>query len=90
MEGRERKHQIIKKYYDNTKDRWPHIFRHEFIQLVYLCEHGFDLNRYQKSNTRYIPDLVEGHCACGLKLLQCDIWNSGTMNKIIAEIDALV
>ena len=47
MEGRERKHQIIKKY-SNTKDRWPHIFRHEFIQLVYLCEHGFDLNRYQK------------------------------------------
>ena len=48
MEGRERKHQIIKKYSDNTKDRWPHIFRHEFKQLVYLCEHGFDLNRYQK------------------------------------------
>ena len=94
VEGQERKHQIIKKYSDNTtvQNRWPHIFRHEFIQLVYLCKHGFDLNRYQKRNTRYIPDLVGSHCACGLKItnLQCDICNSGTMKKIIAEIDAVV
>ena len=94
MEDREQKHQIIKKYSDNTtvQDRWPHVFRHEFIQLVYLREHGFDLSRYRKRNTRYIPDLVEGHCACDVKLtnLQCDICNFGNIKKIIAEIDAAV
>ena len=94
MENREQKHQIIKKYSDNTtvQDRWPHVFRHEFIQLVYLRDHGFDLSRYRKRNTRHKPDLVEGHCACDLKLtgLQCDICNSGNMKKIIDEIDATV
>ena len=50
VEDREQKHQAIKKYSHNAtvQDRWSHIFRHEFIELVYLREHGFDLNRYRK------------------------------------------
>ena len=94
IEGREQKHQIVKKYSNNATvhDRWPHFFRHEFMQLVYLREYGFDLNRYRKGNTRYMPDLVEGHRACGLKLtnLQFDICDSCTIKKITAEIDAVV
>ena len=50
VEDREQKHQAIKKYSHNAtvQDRWSHIFRHEFIELVDLREHGFDLNRYRK------------------------------------------
>ena len=38
MEGREKKHQQIKKHaYNSTiQNRWAYIFRHEFVQLVYL------------------------------------------------------
>ena len=33
MEGREQKHQMIKQYSENTtfKNKWPMIFRHEFV-----------------------------------------------------------
>ena len=50
MEDREQKYQFIKKYSHNAtvQDHSSHIFRHEFIELVYLREHGFDLNRYRK------------------------------------------
>ena len=38
MEGREQKHQKISKYAENTtvQNRWPMIFRHEFILLIHL------------------------------------------------------
>ena len=40
MEGREQKHQKISKYAENTtvQNRWPMIFRHEFILLIHLNE----------------------------------------------------
>ena len=43
MEGREQKHQRIVKYAENTtfQNRWPQIFRHEFVQLIYLREQGY-------------------------------------------------
>ena len=39
MKHREQKHQIIKTYSDNTADqnRWHHVFRHKFKELVYLA-----------------------------------------------------
>ena len=44
MEGREQKHQMVDKYSQNStfQERWKFIFRHEFTQLIYLREHGFD------------------------------------------------
>ena len=38
MEGREQKHQKTSKYAENTtvQNRWPMIFRHEFILLIHL------------------------------------------------------
>ena len=38
MEGREQKHQKNSKYAENTteQNRWPLIFRHEFILLIHL------------------------------------------------------
>lgn len=50
MEGREQKHQQIKKYADNTtvQNRWEYIFRHEYIRTVFLRENGSDDIRYKK------------------------------------------
>ena len=44
MGGREQKHKTIGKYAGNTtyQNRWPMIFRHEYMQLIYLRENGYD------------------------------------------------
>ena len=46
MEAREQKHQRVEKYSQNTtvQCRWPMIFRHKYIQLIYLREKGYDGN----------------------------------------------
>ena len=43
MEPREQKHQRLKKYAENTTvaNKWPMIFRHEFLQLIFLREMGY-------------------------------------------------
>ena len=50
MEGREKKHQMIAKYAGNTtyQNRWPLNFRHEYMQLIYLRENGYDNVKYIK------------------------------------------
>ena len=49
--------------------RWPRIFRHEYIELKYLRENGFDQKIYTKRGINYIPDVDEHSCVnCGLKL----------------------
>jgi len=68
MEGREQKHQMIAKYARNTtfKGRWKSIFRHEFIQLIYLREHGFDKKKYYKQKNSYLPENSDKTCSgCG-------------------------
>lgn len=80
MEAREQKHQQIQKYSHNTtfQNRWQQIFRHEFIQLVYLREHGYDTLRYRKRKVNYLPKYSEQECQnCGIELderkcLVCD------------------
>ena len=58
MEGREQKHQKISKYANNStfQNRWPMIFRHEFIQLIHLRENGFDDINYTRRGKKYVPD----------------------------------
>ena len=87
MEGREQKHQQIKKYAHNStvQQRWSYIFRHEFIQLIYLRENGFDLKCYRKRDTSYLPDVSNGNCDCSLKLKndgKCSICDSQIMIEI--------
>ena len=50
MEGREQKHQMIAKYSENTtpQNRWSMIFRHEYLQLIYLRLNGYDDIKYLK------------------------------------------
>lgn len=95
MEGREQKHQRIVKYAHNTtyQCRWPYIFRHEFIQLIYLKENGFDQISYNTKNVSYMPVLVENSCQlCGLKYLNesksCNICNSIYRKNVIDLISA--
>ena len=56
MEGREQKQQMISKYteYSTYQNRWPMIFRHEYIQLIYLRENGYDNVNYTKKSVNYI------------------------------------
>ena len=89
MEGREQKHQKISKYAENTtiQNRWPMIFRHEFIQLVYLRENGYNIN-YKKKSTNYIPMSRESSCSyCHLEFKsgnsQCVLCNSDFMAEIM-------
>ena len=73
MEAREQKHQKIKKYAENTtfQNKWPMIFRHEFLQEIFLRERGFDDITYTKKQNKYIPDILEDSCStCRLKMHQ--------------------
>ena len=65
MEGREQKHQTIAKYAENTtfQNRWPLIFRHEFIQLIHLRENGFDNINYRKKVIPYVPKYNDNTCS---------------------------
>ena len=76
MEGREQKHQSIEKYSRNStyQNRWPSIFRHEFVQLVFLRENGFDKKKYNTNSVNYVPVVLDGHClncALGLENGKC-------------------
>jgi len=87
MEGREQKHQQIQKYSHNTtfQNRWSLIYRHEFIQLIYLRENGYDTVNYRKRSNSYVPVPVLSECiACGLKLSDklCSMCDSVQMKKI--------
>ena len=91
MEGREQKHQKIKIYSEKAtyQKRWSYIFRHEFIQLVYLRRRGFDNLKYRKCVTTYIPEPKVGCCDCSLELVNgvCMICHSDAMKEVVAKVD---
>ena len=71
MDGREQKHQMIGKYTENStyQNRWPMIFRHEYIQLIYLRENGYDNVKYTKKSVNYMKEPAKGFCLiCNLQL----------------------
>ena len=82
MEGREQKHQMIAKYSENTtpQNRWSMIFRHEYLQLIYLRLNGYDDIKYLKKTTSYIPkddavllcEICSTNIDSGNKCLLCD------------------
>ena len=81
MEGREQKHQSITRYAENTtfQNRWPLIFRHEFVQLIHLRENGFDKVNHIKRTKPYVPVLTNGCTNCAMiissddgKCILCD------------------
>ena len=91
MEGREQKHQAIEKYSKNTtfQNRWPLIFRHEYVQLIYLRENGFDNVRYMKRGVKYIPESNSescNKCCSKLKNDKCLICDSKYMKVVLKEV----
>ena len=95
MEGREQKHQRIQKYATKTtfQCRWPLIFRHQFIHLIYLRENGFDTICYRKRFTKYIPEIEQGFCeTCSSDLMKdnnCKICDSVYMKKVEEKLDRM-
>ena len=90
MEGREQKHQQKFRYMKNStaQEKWQYVFRPEFISCVYLRENGFDQKNYHKERQSYIPHLLEGYCACSLKLENsglCLICSSDEFVKLSLE-----
>ena len=72
MEGREAKHIALHRLSLNTtyRQRWREVFRHEFIMLIWLPEHGYESSSYSPSKNVYIPSRVfndSNYCYCGLK-----------------------
>lgn len=91
MEGREQKHQVIKKYMKNTtvQQRWEYVFRHEFISTVYLRENGFDDLGYCKKTISYHPIVTNNHCRCGLLLNEnlCEICDGREFMELLHNLE---
>ena len=90
MEGREQKHQKIVKYSDKTTfhNRCSRIFRHEYIDLIYLRENGFDKKSYYSRGKEYTPVLKDGHCKkCDLVINDdiCNICDNVLMTNHVNE-----
>ena len=90
MEGREQKHQRIKKYMDNTiyQNKWPMVFRHEFLQLVYLREMGLDEKKYIRKQKKYIPDSLDNCCHnCGIAFVDgnCPLCDNIEMTQLLRD-----
>ena len=68
------------KYSNNTtyQNRWADIFHHDYIQLIYLRENGFDFKKYQQSKTTYTSKHKIGLCECSLPLIElhCEVCDS--------------
>ena len=94
MEGREQKHQKISKYAENTtvQNRWPIIFRHEFIKLIHLRENGYGSVKYIKKFSKYILVPEENSCEqCFLEFqphsTQCALCNNDFMKEILRLVE---
>ena len=74
MEGREAKHIALQRLSANNtfQRRWVEIFRHEFIMLVWLPEHGHEPCSNTLVTKKCIPDRAlndPNFCYCGLEKL---------------------
>ena len=95
MEGREQKHQMIAKYSENTapQNRWSMIFRHEYLQLIYLRLNGYDDVKYRKKTASYIPT-VDISLSCGIcraiidSGIKCLLCNDPVMLQAMKVLDA--
>ncbi|XP_028404832.1 uncharacterized protein LOC114527403 [Dendronephthya gigantea] len=77
MEGREAKHIALQRLSANTtyQNRWSEIFRHEYIMLVWLPEHGHEPCSNTPGKDNYIPERAVNdpkYCYCGLEKVSSD------------------
>ena len=96
MQGREAKHQQLHSYLDHSvgaslEQRWKIVFRHEFVELIWLRMHQPTTDTYKhredyKSYEKY--EDKAGYCPCGLSLpedLMCCICGDRLMTLIEAS-----
>ena len=69
MEGREAKHVALAKFARNShhSSRWQHVFKHEFLSLIWLRENGYDSTQYKSTKDKYVPQrcFTAAFCNCG-------------------------
>ena len=94
MEGREAKHIAMSQYNQNTNfhGRWVQIFRHEFVQLIWLRVKGFFVEENNAYKETYIPLGVSSGetCFCGFDLTQNDQKCNYCLHKYRKEIETSV
>ena len=43
------------------------MFRHEFLQLIFLRGMGYDEVNYYRKSKKYLPDITDNNCSkCGM------------------------
>ena len=104
MQGREAKHVKLAMYLKNTcnlkeKSRWPTVFRHEYVSLIWLkkmdpCSVSYKQGQGKRSES-YIPKSVRENdgrfCQCGLSKHNnsgCNICTSSVTNHIRESVTA--
>ena len=102
MQGREAKHVKLAMYTKNTcnlkkSSRWPTVFRHEYVSLIWLREmdpHNVSYKQGQgKRSESYIPKSVRENdgrfCQCGLLKFNdtgCNICTSSVTNLVSQSV----
>ena len=78
MQGREAKHVQISSYAKNSlfKERWPQVFRHDYIGKLWLPLRQPSLLTYHKARDSLIPNRVtsdpQHFCSCGFSKAVCN------------------
>ena len=78
MQGREAKHVQIASYAKNSlfKERWPQVFRHDYISKLWLPTHQPSLLTYHQAKDSLIPSRVttdpQHYCYCGFPKVECN------------------
>ena len=78
MQGREAKHVQISSYAKNSlfKERWPQVFRHDYISKLWLPLRQPSLLTYHKARDSLIPNRVttdpQHFCSCGFSKAVCN------------------
>ena len=78
MQRREAKHVQIASYAKDSlfKERWPQVFRHDYISKLWLPIHQPSLLTYHQAKNSLIPSRVTKdplhHCYCGFAKAECN------------------
>ena len=92
MQGREAKHVQIASYAKNSlfKERWPQVFRHDYISKLWLPIHQPSLLTYHQAKDSLIPSRVTKdplhHCYCVFAKAECNEKSYYCGHPFMAEV----
>lgn len=72
MQGREAKHVQIARYaqHSNMQNRWPLVFRHDYVSKIWLPLNQPSLLEYHRTNKSLVPSRVEDNKYCHCSFLK--------------------